>query len=38
MMFSHPTSDEAAVMAVILVIAFLGGWLFHLLLTGSTCA
>jgi hypothetical protein len=38
MMFSQPTSDEAAVMAVIVVIAFLGGWIFHLLLTSSTCA
>jgi len=31
-MFSAPTSDEAAVIAVLLVIAFLGGWLFGLLL------
>ena len=38
MMFSGPTSDEAAVMAVIVVIAFLGGWVFHLLLASSTCA
>jgi hypothetical protein len=32
-MFSYPTSDEAAVMAVIVIIAFLGGWMFGLLLT-----
>ena len=32
MMFSQPTSDEAAVLAVIMVIAFLAGWLFDLLL------
>ena len=31
-MFSCPTSDEAAVVAVFLIIAFLGGWLFGLLL------
>jgi hypothetical protein len=31
-MFSAPTSDEAAVVAVLLIIAFLGGWLFSLLL------
>jgi hypothetical protein len=29
-MFSYPTSDEAA---VIVIIAFLGGWMFGLLLT-----
>jgi len=32
-MFSCLTSDEAAVMAVIMIIAFLGGWMFGLLLT-----
>ena len=32
MMFSYPTSDEAAVMAVIVIIAFLLGWMFGLLL------
>jgi hypothetical protein len=31
-MFSAPTSDEAAVIAVIVIIAFLGGCLFGLLL------
>jgi hypothetical protein len=32
-MFSYSTSDVAAVMAVIVIIAFLGGWMFGLLLT-----
>jgi hypothetical protein len=32
-MFSAPTSDVAAVMAVIVIIAFLVGWMFGLLLT-----
>jgi hypothetical protein len=32
-MFSYPTSDAAAVIAVLLIIAFLGGWMFDLLLT-----
>jgi hypothetical protein len=34
-MFSYPstTSDVAAVVAVIVIIAFLGGWMFGLLLT-----
>jgi hypothetical protein len=33
MMFSCLTSDEAAVVAVLELIAFLCGWLFGLLLT-----
>jgi hypothetical protein len=32
-MFSYPTSDEAAAMAVIVIVAFLLGWMFGLLLT-----
>jgi hypothetical protein len=32
-MFSCPTSDEAAALAVIVIIAFLGGWMFGLCLT-----